>query len=97
MKNKLTDLNDHLFAQLERLGEENLTTEQIETEVARTDAIVSLSEQVINNAGVALKAAELVAKHGRGNWEGMLPMVDGKPATPALPNFKGQDVDVRRG
>ena len=29
MKNKLSDLNNHLFAQLERLSEEDLTAEQI--------------------------------------------------------------------
>lgn len=51
MKNKLTDLNNHLFAQLERLSDENLTPEQIEQEVKRTDAIVDVSEQIVRKAG----------------------------------------------
>lgn len=87
MKNKLTDLNDHLFAQLERLGEEDLTAEQLEIEAKRTASIVSISEQVLDNAQVALKAAELVAHHGVGQWENMLPMVEGKPKAPAIPDF----------
>lgn len=82
MKNKLTDLNDHLFAQLERLGEEGLTQEALERETQRTSAIIGVSEQIINNAQVALNAAELVAKHGCGNWENMLPNVEGRPKPP---------------
>lgn len=84
MQNKLTDLNNHLFAQLERLGSEELTQEALEREVQRTGSIVSVSEQIINNAQIALKAAELVAKHGCGNWEGMLPAVEGKPKPPGI-------------
>ena len=63
-KNKMSDLNNHLFAQLERLAVENLTTEQIESEVKRTDAIVSLADQVSRNADLQLKAAKLYAEHG---------------------------------
>lgn len=64
MKNKLSDLNNHLFAQLERLSEEGLTAEQIAQEVQRTDAIVSVAEQIVRNADLQLKAVTLVANHG---------------------------------
>lgn len=88
MTNRLTDLNSHLFAQLERLGVENLDQEGIEREVKRTKAIVDLSAQVIDNATVAIKGAELVAKHGVGNWEKMIPNMVEKPA-PAAVEKKG--------
>ena len=64
MKNKLTDLNNHLFAQLERLGEENLSAEQIEMEVKRAGAIVNVADQITANADLQLKAAKLFADHG---------------------------------
>lgn len=64
MKNKLADLNNHLFAQLERLGEEDLTDEQIEKEAKRADAIVSIADQIVRNADLQLKAASLLAHHG---------------------------------
>lgn len=64
MKNKLSDLNDHLFAQLERLGEEDMTTEQIEAEVERAKAIVSVADQVVGNADLQLKAAKLYGEFG---------------------------------
>ena len=40
MKNKLADLNNHLFSQLERLSDENLTAEQIEQEADRGVAMI---------------------------------------------------------
>ncbi|GGD43231.1 hypothetical protein [Aureimonas glaciei] len=66
MKNKLSHLNNHLFAQLERLSDETLTPEQIEQEVERAKAIVGVSDQIVGAAALQFKAAELVAKHGRG-------------------------------
>ena len=75
MKNKLTDLNDHLFAQLERLSDEDLTAEQIETEVSRTDAIVGVSEQILRNADLQLKAVTILATHGE-RFRPQLPMIE---------------------
>lgn len=64
MKNKLSDLNDHLFAQLERLGEEGISDEQIDGEVKRAEAIVAVADQVIGNANLQLKAAQLFGQYG---------------------------------
>ena len=58
-KNKLTDLNDHLFAQMERLSEEGQSTEQIEQEVKRSEAIVAISDQIIKNAALHVQVAKL--------------------------------------
>jgi len=63
-KNKLNDLNDHLFAQLERLADEALTADQLDAEVKRAEAIVSVADQVLHTADVSLKAAKLFAEHG---------------------------------
>ena len=77
MKNKLSDLNNHLFAQLERLGEEGLTAEQIELEAKRTDAIVEVAEQIVRTADLQLKAASIIANHGD-RFMPMLPMIEAK-------------------
>jgi hypothetical protein len=77
MKNKLSDLNNHLFAQLERLGEESLTAEQVEQEVQRTSAIVELSDQIVRNADLQLKAVTILATHGE-RFRANLPMIEDK-------------------
>ncbi|MGD6739695.1 hypothetical protein ACN08N_23745 [Photobacterium leiognathi subsp. mandapamensis] len=56
MRNKLIDLNNHLFAQLERLGDESLEGEKLSAEVERSKAITIISKQVIDNARLALDA-----------------------------------------
>ncbi len=65
MKNKLSNLNDHLFTQMERLSDENLSAEEIDKEVKRANAIVSVSDQITSNADLQLKAAKLFAEHGQ--------------------------------
>lgn len=64
MKNKLTDLNDHLFAQLERLSDEGLSAEDIAKEVTRAQAVVSVADVIVANADIQLKAVKLAADHG---------------------------------
>lgn len=64
MKNKLTDLANHLFAQVERLSAEDLSDEKIAVEVQRAGAIVSVADQIARTADLQLKAAALVAAHG---------------------------------
>lgn len=64
-KNKLTDLNDHLFAQMERLSDESLSDEDIDKEVKRAGALVSVADKITSNADLQLKAAKLFAEHGQ--------------------------------
>ena len=59
MKNTLHDLNNHLFAQLERLSEEELNGEELSKEISRTGAIVNVASQIIDNANVVMKAVAL--------------------------------------
>jgi len=74
MKNKLSDLTNHLFAQLERLADEDLSSDEIEREVTRTDAIVSLTDKITGTADLQLRAAKLFAEHGQAVMP-MLPQI----------------------
>lgn len=57
-QNKLSDLNNHLFAQLERLGDEDMDEETTKKEIERARAITSVAKQIINNGNLVLKAAQ---------------------------------------
>ena len=58
MKNTLGDLNNHLFAQIERLGDEELQGEAQEQEIKRTEAITKVSGQIIANGSLIFKARQ---------------------------------------
>ncbi len=55
MSNKLTDLNEHLFTQLDRLSK-SASADELSNEITRSQAMCSISTQIINNAALALKA-----------------------------------------
>jgi len=59
-KNKLTDLNDHLFAQLERLNDEEITPEQTKLEVEKAKAISIVAGQILKTSKITLDAMKLV-------------------------------------
>lgn len=60
-QNKLSDLNNHLFAQLERLNDENITAEEMEIEFKKAKAIGQIAGQIIKSASVTLAAAKMVS------------------------------------
>ena len=58
-KNTLLDLNDHLFMQIERLNDDDLTGGQLVDEVKRAQAMTGLASQIIGSAGLMLKAVQI--------------------------------------
>lgn len=64
MKNTLGDLNNHLFAQLERLSDEDLKGEQLKEEMQRAKAVTGLASQIIANGTLVLKGRQLQLEYG---------------------------------
>jgi len=60
MKNRLIDLNNHMFDQLERLLDEDLDGEALEKEITRSKAVTHVAAHIIENANLALKAAKVI-------------------------------------
>ena len=56
MKYTLTDLNNHLFAQMERLSEESLNLEQLAFEAERSKSLTIIARTIVDNARLVLDA-----------------------------------------
>jgi len=46
MKNTLEDLNNYLFESIERITDDDLTDEQLEKEIKRSDAVQKIAKQL---------------------------------------------------
>ena len=64
MKNTLQDLNNHLFEQMERLNDEDLSDEQLERELKRAEGMTRISVQIIENAELAYKTMVHMDEYG---------------------------------
>lgn len=69
LKNKLSDLNTHLFEQLERLNDEDLKGDALEEEIKRAKTVTNVAAQIVNNGNLMLSAQkalgdELFKKEG---------------------------------
>jgi hypothetical protein len=60
-RNKLYDLNNHLFEQLERLNDRELTAEQLEVESKRAKAMAGVASQILKTAELTIDAMKMVA------------------------------------
>lgn len=78
MKNTLADLNNHLFAQLERLSDEDLKGEALAEEINRAKSVTQVASQIIQNGSLALEAEKFKAETlGRSKIE-VPKMLEGK-------------------
>lgn len=62
MQNTLGDLNNHLFAQLERLSDEDLKGEELKEEMERAKSIGDIASKIIANANIVLQAKKIQAE-----------------------------------
>ena len=81
MKNTLSDLNNHLFEQLERLNDEDLTDEEIDRELRRADGMTRIAEKIIQNGELAFKTMVHMDEYGYG--------LDRNRTIPAMLESKG--------
>lgn len=76
MRNTLGDLNNHLFAQLERLSDEDIKGEELSEEVNRSKAIMGIAKNIIDNGSLVLESQKFI--DDRFNENERLPkMLDG--------------------
>lgn len=60
MKNSLSDLNNILFEQIERLNDDEVMEKSFDLEIERAKAISSVAGQIIQNAAIQLQAAKFM-------------------------------------
>ena len=65
-RNKVQDLRNHLFAQLENLTDDSLTKEELDQEVKRAKAMASVGAVIVNSA----KAEHAFINHNGGKMTG---------------------------
>ena len=58
MNNTLGDLNNHLFAQLEKLGDDDLSDEKLDEEIRRADAMMKIGKQIVEIGELQFKVMQ---------------------------------------
>lgn len=76
---KLTDLNEYLFAQIQRLNDKGLSKEEVALEIEKAQAITNVADTIIKNGELALKTAIVMQKmRGQGKTPTLPPMLTGR-------------------
>lgn len=74
-RNKLTDLNDLLFEQLE-----NLVTaegdEEIKMQISKSKAVASIASNIINTANISLEATKIKLEYGDNLKGSLIPQLE---------------------
>lgn len=67
MKNTLSDLNNYLFEQLERLQDDSLDEAGLEKEIKRSESVQKVAKTIIENGSLALQAKKHLDEYGQGD------------------------------
>lgn len=60
VKNTLGDLNNHLFAQLERLSDEDIKGEELKEEIERAKSVTLIATKIIENGNLVLQGQKFM-------------------------------------
>ena len=79
MRNNLTDLNNILFEQLERLQDDETmkNDDAFKKEIERSKAVTNLASQIIQNGALSLKACQYAEEYGDQARRPVLGLIDG--------------------
>lgn len=83
MKNKIQDLRDHLFLQMERLNDDSLSAEDLQKEINRASAMSELGKVIVDSA-----KTQVLAQKWTGEKKGIKTIsegVDGFTETEVIP------------
>ena len=69
MQNNLSDLNNHLFSQLELLESDELSEKDLDLELKKAKAITQISSQILNIARLQIAAINTAESCGLVNKE----------------------------
>lgn len=65
VRNKMSNLADTLFAQLEYLDDRDLSENELQIEIERSKAMVSVAGQIVSVGKLAIDAKKLEAETGK--------------------------------
>ena len=63
----LNDLNEYLFQEMDRLTNEDLSADELDKEIKRSDALQKIAKTVIDNGARALQAKKYLDEYGEGD------------------------------
>ena len=63
----LNDLNEYLFQEMDRLTNEDLSADELDKEIKRSDALQKIAKTVIDNGALALQAKKYLDEYGEGD------------------------------
>ena len=78
MKNTLSDLNNYLFETLERLTDDDMTEDEMQKEITRSQAVTSVAEVIVHNGELALKTMERLNEYGISGYDKVPAMLEVK-------------------
>lgn len=62
-RNKIIDLNNHLFEQLERLNNEELSKDELDIEFKRTKSMTMISTQILKTQKLNLDSITIAERY----------------------------------